>query len=334
MSDLASPSAEPLPWDQPGWRASATAWIDKQLAGLGLRLAGPIEQPHVRPWSTVLSVPSSGGLLYFKAAARALAHEPALTAALARWRPDCMPEILATDTDRGWLLMRDGGVSLRSLVRADGDLHRWGPVLPLYAELQMEMAGRLPELLALGALDRRLERLPADYDRLLADTASLRLDQPDGLSTEAYQRLRALAPRFADECRRLAAFGLPETLHHDDFHDGNIFVHGPRLTLTDWGESCAAHPFFTTLVMLRGAAYTLKLASDAPEVTALRDAYLEPWQRLAPRAVLLEGCALAQHVGMVGRALTWHRVVSSLPEPYRSEQAEAVPGWLGEYLVN
>jgi hypothetical protein len=34
----------------------------------------------------------------------------------------------------------------------------------------------------------------------------------------------------------------------------------------------------------------------------------------------------------VCRALTWHRVVTSLEEPFRSEQAEAVPGWLGEFL--
>src|SRR5207248_11618417 len=109
-------------------------------------------------------------------------------------------------------------------------------------------------------------------------------DQPDGLSSAAHQGLIDLAPRFGAECRRLADLGLPETLHHDDFHDGNIFVRGDRLTFTDWGESCAAHPFFTTVVMLRSAAHTLGLAADAPEVMGLRDRYLEPWEQLAPRS--------------------------------------------------
>jgi hypothetical protein len=332
VPDENAPPAEPLPWLQAGWFASAAGWINEQLAGLGLKLAGPIDQPHIRPWSTVLRVPAGDGLLYFKATAPVLSHEPGLTAALAHWRPDCMPEVLAVDLARGWLLMRDSGLPLRSLIRADGDLRRWGPVLPLYAEVQIELAGRRPELLRLGALDRQLEQLPAAYERLLADAGSLRLDQPDGLSREAYQRLRALAPRFAAECRQLAAFGLPETLHHDDFHDGNIFVRAARVTFTDWGESCVAHPFFTTLIMLRSAAHTLNLALTAPEVVALRDRYLEPWERLAPRAALLEACALAQRVGMVCRALTWHRVVSVLDEPARSEHADAVPGWLGEFL--
>jgi hypothetical protein len=157
------------------------------LDGHGLRLAGSIEQPHVRPWSTVLRVPSSDGRLFFKATAPVLVHEPGLTAALANWRPDCMPDVLAADSARGWLLMGDSGTPLRSLVRADGHLRRWHPVLPLYAQVQINMAGRLPELLRLGALDRPLADLPAHHEHLLADTVNLRLEQPDGLSREAYQ---------------------------------------------------------------------------------------------------------------------------------------------------
>jgi len=321
-----------LPWLQPGWRETATSWIDAQLLAQRVSLAGPIEQPHVRPWSTVLHVPTGAGLLYFKAVAPVLGHEPALTAALARWRPDCMPEVLAADPARGWLLMRDSGTPLRALIRADAQLQRWHSVLPLFAQVQIELSGRLDELLALGALDRRLARLPADYERLLADTYSLLIDQPDGLSRNSYQRLLGLLPRFAAECQQLAEVGLPETLHHDDFHDGNIFIREGRCTFTDWGESCAAHPFFTTIVMLRSAAHTLGLPASAPEVLALRDCYLEPWEQLAPRPTLLEAFAMAQRLGMVCRALTWHRVVVSLDEPFRSENAEAVPGWMGEFL--
>lgn len=84
--------------------------------------------------------------------------------------------------------------------------------------------------------------------------------------------------------------------------------------------------------MLRSAAHTLGLAVDAPEVVALRDIYLEAWQPFAPRAALLEASELAQRLGMVCRALTWHRVVTSLEEPMRSEYADAVPGWMEEFI--
>jgi hypothetical protein len=109
-------------------------------------------------------------------------------------------------------------------------------------------------------------------------------------------------------------------------------VRGDRNTLTDWNESCAAHPFFTLVVTLRSAAYTLGLDRSAPEIVELRDRYLEPWQSLAARSVLIAALELAQRVGLVCRALTWHRVLTSLEEPFRSEQAEAATGWLGEFL--
>jgi hypothetical protein len=330
---MASDQNSQLPWTQPGWLEQASAWVRDQLACQGLAASGPIEQPHVRPWSTVLRVPTSAGTLYFKATAPMLAHEPALTQALARWRPDCMPEVLATDLQRGWMLLRDSGESLRGLIQAEQDIGRWHAVLPLYAGVQIELAGRLPELLALGALDRRLATLAGQYQQLLDDTGALLIDQPDGLTSEEYERLRALAPRFAELCERLAGCRVPETLHHDDFHDGNIFVRDDRYVFADWGESCAAHPFCTLVVTLRGIAYRQGWAEGAPELARLRDAYLAPWARYESRENLLVAFALAQRVGKVGRALTWHRVVSRLEEPFKSEHADAVPGWLQVFLA-
>lgn len=323
------PDQEPrLLWTQPDWFAQASAWIRAELARRGSGVSGPIEQPHLLPWSTVLRVPTLDGDLYFKATAPALAHEPALTQALARWRPDCLPRVLAIDRERGWMLMADGGTTLRRFIHSARDLQHWHRVLPLYAEVQIELAGRLHELLALGALDRRPATLPARYQQLLADAAALRIDLPEGLTSDEHRRLRELAPRFAAICAQLADYRLPETLHHD----GNILVRDGRYTFSDWGESCVAHPFFTLVVALRSVAYGLALAEGARELAQLRDVYLEPWTRFASREQLLAACKLALRVGMVCRALTWYRVVSSLEEPFRAEHAGAVPGWLQAFL--
>jgi aminoglycoside phosphotransferase (APT) family kinase protein len=205
-------------------------------------------------------------------------------------------------------------------------------VLATYAELQIEMAGRSAELLALGTLDRRLATLPAQFERLLADRAALLVDQSDGLSADEERRLLDLRPQFAALCERLAQYRLPETLHHDDFHDANVFVRGGRCVISDWGESCVAHPFFSLLVTLRSVAYRLKLDADAPELARLRDIYLEPWTRFERRERLLEAFALANRIAMICRALTWYRVVSSLDGATNAEYADAVPGWLQEFL--
>ena len=321
-----------LPWDQAGWRDTVDDWITAQLAQQKLTLAGPISPVQQRAWSAVLRVPAAEGSLYFKASAPVLGHEPGLLQALTRWYPDVLPEVLAAEPAQGWLLMRDGGVTLCSLVKSMTDLDHWRAILPLYARLQQAMIPYAGDLLELGVLDRRLCSLPEQVDRLLEDRAALLIDQPDGLTSAEYERLRVLLPEYAAMCKRLADYGIPETLHHEDFHDANIFVNNGRYTFADWGESGVAHPFFTLLVTLRSIACRLDLASDGPEMLALRDVYLEAWPNYGSLADLRTAADLAARVAMPARALTWYRVLAAVPETQRLEDASAVPGWLQEFL--
>ncbi len=323
----------PIPWSQPGWRDEADHWIHMELARLGQTVVGSIEQPHVRPWSTILRVPTDKGAVYFKAVGPGAAHEVPLTQALAQWRPDCMLPVLAADAPRGWLLLPEGGATLRSLIRADQYASRWTAVLAVYADVQMALADRVGDVLALGVPDRRLERLPALYADLLADTAMLRVDQPNGLASDEYRRLQALTPRFADLCQELAAFGLPATLHHGDFHDANVFWSAGRPVFFDWGDAVISHPFFSLRTVL--VSLEMSLGDEAAAAQAfgeLLPAYLEPWTRYAPLAQLHEARRLAYLVGVVNGAVTWHRQVASLDEAGRAEYGEPVPALLQEFL--
>jgi hypothetical protein len=321
-----------LPWDQAGWRDTVDDWITAQLAQRQLTLTGPISLVQQRAWSAVLHVPTAEGSLYFKASAPVLGHEPGLLQALTQWYPEVLPEVLAVEPAQGWLLMRDSGVTLRSLVKSVADLDHWRAILPLYARLQQAMIPHTETLLKLGALDRRLCSLPEQVARLLEESAVLLIDQPDGLTSTEYGRLRTLLPEYAAMCRRLADYGIPETLHHEDFHDANIFVNHGRYTFADWGESAVAHPFFTLLVTLRSITYRFDLASDGPETLALRDVYLVSWTDYGSLAELRVVADLAARVAMPARALTWHRVLAAVPEAQRAADAGAVPGWLQEFL--
>ena len=78
--------------------------------------------------------------MFFKASSPTLGREPAITALLARRRPDVVPPPLAIDAERGWMLMADAGARLRELVEHDGDLTRWLDVLPRYAGMQLDIA--------------------------------------------------------------------------------------------------------------------------------------------------------------------------------------------------
>src|SRR6266545_2034823 len=144
-----------LPWQQPDWQAEAKAWIRSVLDKNDLQLIGEIEQPHVRQWSTVMTVPTNAGTLFFKASSSLLAYETVLTDYLARFRPEIIPELLAIDLKRHWMLMRDAGTPLRHFIRSEKSIALWRDVLPLYVDLQKVMAERTTHLLALGVMDRR-----------------------------------------------------------------------------------------------------------------------------------------------------------------------------------
>lgn len=320
-----------LPWDQPGWFEQAANWIHTQLSECGRQPTGPVEIVHQRPWSTFARVPTDKGLVFFKAPGPQY-PEAAITEALAGWRPDCTVPLLAVDRERGWLLTPESGVTLRSAFRYPEQIDHWLKLLPIYAELQIEMIARVPELLALGAFDRRLAVLPEQYAALVEDTGSLLVGQEPGVTPAEHQRLLELRPTYAALCAELAGYGLPDTLVHEEIHENNVLIDGDRYLFTDWSDSSVSHPFFSMLVTLRATAHWLKLTEDGPEMKRLRDAYLEPWTQFAPRAQLLAAFPIAYRLGMVNRALSWRDGVGVLSEEHRAPYNDAVPEWLQDFL--
>jgi hypothetical protein len=324
--------ADSLPWEEVQWLPQARAWIQSQLGRLGMQASAPPEQIHLRPWSTVLRVPTASALLYFKACAASVAHEPALTAFLARRQPDCTLPVYALDPQRGWMLVREGGSTLRSRALDPAYLKLWAGALRRYAALQQDLAPEAGALLELGLPDRRLRALPALLAQLLDEDLAPRAGASHALSRASLRRLQALLPAFERACRRLEALRLPPSLHHDDLHDANIFLQAGQFRFADWGESCLAHPFFSLLVALRSAAHQSGLDEGAEALYGLREAYLEAWTAYAPLPDLRQAAELAARLAMANRALTWQQVVRDAPPTWRARYESAAPGWLDELL--
>src|SRR6266498_3381321 len=232
-----------LPWTQLEWLAEASAWIRARV-----EVSGDIEQPHVRWWSTVLRVPTAEGDLFFKSVAPVHRFEAALTARLAELQPGRVAEGVDGDRERGWFLMRDAVARLREVVATRAELHHWERLLPEYARLQIEVAPHAGEFLALGVPDERLAVLPDLLQALLAR-------RPHGLTDDEHRQALASVPRFEEMCRELADDGLPETIQHDDLHDGQVFVRRGRYLVFDWGDSSVSHPLLSLTVNLRSIAW-------------------------------------------------------------------------------
>jgi len=319
------PTDPRLPWVDPAWLARATAWIEARLEERELSRAGEIEQPHVRWWSTVLRVPTTEDDLWFKANAPPHAFEAALVDLLAGVVPDRVPELVAADVDLGWFLMRDGGRRLRELVESAADLGLWEQALPVYAELQLAVAGRTDELLEIGVPDTRLALLPAQLEALLADREALLPGRPDGVTAEELARVHDLLPELGEACERLAGQGIPETIQHDDFHDGNVFVQDGRFRVFDWGDSCVSHPFHSLVVATRLVSHRLGLPPGGPDLWRLVDAYLEPFAPFGTGRELRAAVELASFTGTAQRTVAWHRSLSAREPELRGEEVETVP---------
>ncbi len=318
-------------WLQPGWLDRAHDWISDVLRRKSIEILGNIEQHQVRPWSMVLRVPTENGSCYFKVSSDVLAFEPALTQAIYRWRPDQVPEVMAYDPEKRWILMADGGKRLRDEFRSGLAFYNWSTILANYARLQKALAERVDEVLSFGVRDRRLAVLPDLYLELLADSDWLLIDQSGGISSSEYQRLIEAGPFVAEMCRELDGCSIPSSLHHNDLHDGNIFINNGRYLFFDWGDSSVSHPFFSLRTVFVSIEYTFGLDEDHPIFEKLASDYLDAWIDYETADNLQRAFTLARHLWSISSAIKYWTIFGQLG-PHTDHFPEAVPGLMQEFL--
>jgi Ser/Thr protein kinase RdoA (MazF antagonist) len=306
-----------LPWDHPGWFDRVEGWVEAELGRLGLVPQEKLELVRTRPWAAVARVATDSGEVWFKEAAPPLSFEPSLTVAVAARAPAFAPEVLAAEGAS--LLTRDAGPRLRSLLESGEPAPAWEDILPRYAELQIELAGAVDELLALGAPDRRPAVVSAGFVGLV--------DRVHRAEPAKANRLRPLASELALLAEAIEG-PLPFTLIHEEVHEGNVFVRDGHARLLDWGEAAVSHPYAGLVNTLRDIAYRQGLEADAPEILRLRSVYLEPWTRFAPAPELEEIFARGYLLGTLCRAMSWDRILTSQLPPVRAEYGRNAEVWL------
>ena len=313
-------------WADPRITATAHAWLRGAAERAGRRVSGAIEQPHVRPWSTVFRAPTDRGPVYLKLCGPSQAHEPALTVLLAAAAPALVPEVLAVHPHEPWMLLAEGGDKLRDVLTPSERLDVWAEVLPRYATLQRSLLGHEDAIRATGTPDHGLARLVADF-RVVLDDERVLAPSASTLDDAARRRLLALLPTIEGEARELAASGIGATIQHDDLHDANVLMKGGRAIVFDWGDASLTHPFLSLGVALEASADRAGVTTDHPSIVRLRDAYLEPWEAVLPGPALAHAAAIGARLSTLTRALSWHRVVT-LDEG----AMDAEPDMVGTYL--
>jgi len=295
---------------------AAEAWLRETLGDRRIAVTGPIELVHSRPWSMVFRVPTGDSALFLKICAATQVQEPRVIELVARESPDLVPGFVARHPIEAWVILRDGGARLRQVMPGVEQLAVWRALLPRYAELQRSLLGREAELLATGLPDRRVDRIVGLFERVLDDGRW----SPDAPRS----RVRAILPAIGRACAELGAIGIGASLDHDDLHDHNVLIHGDRPVIIDWGDASLTHPFLTLAVTERFAAEAAGVAADAPEIRALREAYLEPWTGLAPAHALRRGADIGSALGKITAGLTWYECITRLPGAHELDRGEMV----------
>ena len=293
--------------------------MDRGFAdGTGPSPTGRVEQLKAWCLSCLLRVSTADGAVFFKATAALplFVDEGSVMRGLARLFPGTVPEPLAVDAARRWMLLDDLGPELGwdAPVETREHVHR------LFADVQVESSRHVDELLELGCLDRRPQWLAKQIGELIADDDALA-----GLDESEIARLRELEPGLLELCRGLSSHDVPNALVHGDLHLSNVARIDDRYVVFDWTDACVSHPFFDLIDVFR--------EQDEAVRTRVRNAYLSAWLGFEPMSRLLELWAEAETVAALHHAVSYRHIVANV-EPGSGQRLEwALPDFLRKALA-
>ena len=305
--------------------AEYETWIKRQINASVTKLE-IIQDGAV---GSVWRVTTKTAAYYFKKCGKGFRNEISIMAYLNEHFPGDIPAVMGADTARGWLLIADAGTPLRATVRETGDFVLLERMMQQYARFQQKTVPHIDALLKYVP-DRRADKLQELYHDLIADHDLLLLGQENGVTEDELAQLQALD--IDSLCKRLADSPLPNTLHHDDFHDNNAAIKDDEIRFFDFGEACIAHPFFSPMIILRVAKFLHKL--DEAALNKIWDAYLREWLDYAPIEILREEANFALRLAALCRALSWRDLVTYGVPEHIEEDRDAPPYWLMTFFYD
>jgi hypothetical protein len=302
LDEQESGTVPPLraPFHKPGWFQKADHWIQFKLDSLGIQVTGSLEQFRVG-WSSscLLRIATNQGWIYFKAGYGPLPGEALLLSEMANIWPDSVFKPLAFDAERNWLLNIDffnEGESGRNLQLLPGFAAAMG-------RLQVGSSKHLDKFLAMGCKDHSLEKMIAFCEQPEKSFSRLQ-EGGGGLNEQELSQLNKVFAKWIEECRELAAIGLPMALVHPDFRDDNLVKTGVDYRVIDWSDTVIAHPFlvlgriYKDSRSTQGGGKVPKRVMDIPAelLERVEKAYLDEFSGLAEPEKLERGLALAESV--------------------------------------
>jgi hypothetical protein len=298
--------------NQPKWRDVQYIQIMIEWATRVLGQVMAFEEVKNTDMSIVLKAKSDSGMVYLKTVNEAAQFETPLTAFIASEFPGITTELVAVDIEKNWMLMRElPGQSLREIKTMDA----YSSFISSYAVFQQQTIPMKDKLLSLGVIDRRLSVLKKEIEEHLEALCET------GLNKEEKTAIVELKPELLAMCDEMMGV-FPDTLDHGDLHSGNAYVEDENYRFFDWGDASITHPFLSVRVFWNSLYELNEQNTDEnwiKKIAEFRPIYLAMWEDYAPANVLKRQLYLAEQVGCVYRALSWHLYIN----PYRVDKEDS-----------
>lgn len=280
------------------------------------------------PWSSVMFIQTDNGSFYIKHTPEFIALEAKIIKLLDEQFHAPVPIVIAENTALNCFLMKDAGVSLRSILKKQFDTALFCRAILQFTALQIRLEEHIDAFINIGVPDWRLNRLPDLYKKAIAQKDIL---LADGLSEIECKELENLYPKISDLCKRLSTCAIKETIVQPDFNDNNTLIDNKSgvITIIDLGEIAIAHPFFSLINCLHVIKKHHSLTEKEDRYLKIKDACLENYLPLDTEQNVLEAFKIAGVLWFVYGLLAYERLIQACDKEHLKL---VMPGKLNEML--
>jgi Phosphotransferase enzyme family len=224
------------------WIDEVVPWIES-VTGRTFSSEKAIEQWNAGAGFALYRFCSDDGSCYWlKGTSAPNVHEFSITCCVARLCPSFVPTLVAVRNEWNVWLTEDAGYPLSDRPEVEVLVD----CTVSLASLQITTIDSIDALLTAGAFDQRLAALGSHIDEVtdyLIDAMARQTSTK--VAPLSRDRLLALSNILRNACDRLEAFGIPDTLLHNDLNPGNLLHDGMRCVFIDWSEAAIGNPFLT-----------------------------------------------------------------------------------------
>ncbi|MEE6272367.1 hypothetical protein V2J56_03265 [Georgenia sp. MJ206] len=319
-------------WTAEAFRGEATDWVRSVLGPQGRALRGTLVPHRVRFWAAVLVGETDEGRVWFKATNTGQGFEVPLLARLGALVPDHVVRPLAVEPARGWLLLPDGGPTLRE--RGEVTVADWEGLVAQAARMQVALVPHEDELAEAGLPGLPPQDAYAYAVDLVAELASRPVGDPQHVPADEARLLRRGLERIRSRLSDLAASGVPLSLQPNDVSLSNT-VRGrgaERFRFFDLGDGVWSHPFAALQVPVRLAtgAWSSPPAAGSPTADRLVRAYAEQWPQVRPGADLDRLVDTADRLASLHRCESWRRLLAHVDPDRLGTPTPRLADWLAD----